>query len=175
MRSRSELLSQAFCMPGSHPSLSPTERAKLHEAKQKAKDARWLEQQPPGPSSYRLGAAATARNPSSRSGDVRGAMSAFKSASKRNQSVDRQTGDPGAYDPGTSNDIASTSHKSFSQSARSGKFFGGVVFGAGGTSASRLQVELFGEHTPGPGAYNGGDTLRSGKKALLAVRTGPQH
>ena len=93
--------------------------------------------------------------------------SAFASKTKRN-TVDKElgaqeAGDPGAYDPYTLKELAHTSKKSFSKSMRAGS-------GGFGPRENRvLNIELLGEATPGPGAYNGDAMMRTGKKANLAA------
>ena len=72
-------------------------------------------------------------------------------------------GDPGAYDPHTLKELASTSKKSFAKSMRSG------AGDFGGKEKREMNLELMGEGTPGPGAYNGGDRMRNGKVAALAA------
>ena len=71
-------------------------------------------------------------------------------------------GDPGSYDPYVLKELAITSKKSASKAFRAGQ-------GAFGTKQQRkLQVDT-GESTPGPGTYNGADTMKNGKKAALSA------
>ena len=93
----------------------------------------------PGPGSYN--AALSAR-------DYGGAASAFKSESQRLQVEDADVGDPGAYDPYASGDIATTSRRSYNRSAKGGRN------GFGAQSARAMKVDIFGENTPGPGQYD---------------------
>ena len=77
--------------------------------------------------------------------------------------ADPPQGDPGAYDPYTLKELASTSKKSFARSMRQGQG------DFGGKDKRELAVEIMGESTPGPGAYNGGEMMRTGKKAALSA------
>jgi hypothetical protein len=72
-------------------------------------------------------------------------------------------GDPGAYDPYTQSELATTSKKSFGRSNRAG------MGDFGGKEKREMNLELMGENTPGPGAYNGGDRMRNGKVAALSA------
>jgi len=72
-------------------------------------------------------------------------------------------GDPGAYDPYTHKELASTSKKSFGRSNRAG------MGDFGGKEQRLMRVDVMGESTPGPGAYNGDQMMRTGKKANLAA------
>jgi len=98
-----------------------------------------------------------------------GHKSAFKSGTNRGVAAlgAAESGDPGSYDPYTVTDLASTSKKSFGKSNRSGQG------DFGGKEKRELNIELMGEATPGPGAYNGDKMLRSGKSGeLSALDTG---
>jgi len=139
---------------GGKPS-GPQARMEAHLAKKKSKDMR--RSKSPGPGAYSP-AFATKK-------DLGKPSSAFTSKSKR--MVEglgaSQSGDPGSYDPYTLQELATTSKKSFGKSFRSGS-------GGFGTRDQReLQIEVMGEKTPGPGAYNGGDMTRAGRKAALAA------
>jgi len=97
--------------------------------------------------------------------DGSGHRSAFKSTSKR--MVEGlgaiETGDPGSYDPYTNTELAATSKKSFGRSNRAG-------MGDFGTRDQReLRIDVMGEKTPGPGAYNGDVMMKDGKKANLSA------
>merc|ERR1719424_2292173 len=94
-----------------------------------------------------------------------GHSSAFKSGSQRGlkELGAMDMGDPGAYDPYTHGDLATTSKKSFGRSNRAG------MGDFGGTEKRELSIEVMGESTPGPGAYNGDAMLRNGKKAALSA------
>jgi len=114
----------------------------------------------PGPGAYEA--------PKSSIQSVDGHSSAFKSASKRNDvsnasgSLDT-TGDPGSYDPYALMELASTSKKSFGRSNRAG------MGDFGGKEQRSMRVDIMGESTPGPGAYNGDQMMRTGKKANLSA------
>jgi len=100
--------------------------------------------------------------------DVDGHSSAFKSASQRSNVTNASgsldaTGDPGAYDPHTHTELASTSKKSFGRSNRAG------MGDFGGKEQRLMRVDIMGESTPGPGAYNGDQMMRTGKKANLSA------
>merc|ERR1719424_2377804 len=94
-----------------------------------------------------------------------GHSSAFKSGSQRGlkELGAMDMGDPGAYDPYTHGDLATTSKKSFGRSNRAG------MGDFGGTEKRELSIEVMGESTPGPGAYNGDAMLRNGKAAPLSA------
>ena len=64
------------------------------------------------------------------------------------QLEDYGVGDPGAYDPYASTDLAADAARSFNRSAKSGSG------GFGGTSAREMKVDILGEDTPGPGSYD---------------------
>jgi len=74
--------------------------------------------------------------------------SSFKSESQRLQVEDADIGDPGAYDPYASREIAAESARSFGRSNKKG------AGGFGGMSAREMKVDIFGENTPGPGSYD---------------------
>jgi len=110
----------------------------------------------PGPGAYE-------NNKSTFGGD--GHRSAFKSGTTRDVKDlgKTDTGDPGSYDPYTLTDLASTSKKSFAKSLRTGKGdFGGM-------EKRELAIDIMGESTPGPGAYNGDAMMRNGKVAALSA------
>jgi len=110
----------------------------------------------PGPGAYE-------NNKSTLGGD--GHKSAFKSGTQRGlkELGAMAMGDPGSYDPYTVTDLASTSKKSFGRSNRAG------MGDFGGTEKRELAVEIMGEATPGPGAYNGDRMMRTGKVAALSA------
>ena len=135
----------------------PAARAEAHAAKKKAKEVRRTRS--PGPGAY-----SPANDPRGKKGD-KNASSAFVSKSKRlvgGLGADG-SGDPGSYDPYTLKDLASTSKKSFAKSNRSGQG------DFGGKEKRELSIEVMGEATPGPGAYNGDVMMRNGKVAALAA------
>ena len=88
---------------------TPADRAAIHAAKIKARQAR--RNQTPGPGSYE-----TQRRPRPTGGGV----ASFKSNTKRLTMEEESLGDPGAYDPYTSRDLATTSRASFSRAGKSG-------------------------------------------------------
>ena len=112
----------------------------------------------PGPGAYE-------NNKSTLNTSSSGARSSFKSGSQRGlkELSAQESGDPGSYDPYTSTDLASTSKKSFGKSNRVG------MGNFGGMDKRELKVEVMGESTPGPGAYNGDVMMRNGKVAALAA------
>ena len=114
---------------------TPAERAAIHAAKMEARQAR--RNQTPGPGSYE-----TQRRPRPTGGGV----ASFKSNTKRLTMEEESLGDPGAYDPYTSRDLATTSRASFSRAGKSG----GGSFGS--LSAREMKMDL--RDTPGPGAYD---------------------
>jgi hypothetical protein len=111
----------------------------------------------PGPGAYEA--------PKSTLNSGGGSVAAFKSGSQRGlkELGAMDMGDPGAYDPYTHKELATTSKKSFGRSNRAG------MGDFGGTEKREMNLELMGENTPGPGAYNGGDRMRNGKVAALAA------
>jgi len=113
----------------------------------------------PGPGAYESNKSTLNSRPGS------GHASAFKSQTKR--MVEglgaAATGDPGSYDPYTNMELAKTSKKSFGRSNRAG-------MGDFGTRDKReLRLEVMGEKTPGPGAYNGDLMMKNGMKANLSA------
>ena len=94
-----------------------------------------------------------------------GHRSAFKSGSTRllKELGADQSGDPGLYDPFTNFSLAASSKKSFGKSMRTGQG------DFGGKEKRELAMEILGEATPGPGAYNGDVMMRNGKVAALAA------
>ena len=84
-----------------------------------------------------------------------GHASAFKSGSQRLQ-VEEPTGDPGAYDPYATRDLAATANNSFGRSNRAGSG------GFGGASAREMKLDIMGEDTPGPGTYRAKKELSEG-------------
>ena len=136
----------------------PAARKEQHEMKRRAKNNRRAKSPGPGADSPAL---STLNN-----GD-KNQSSSFSSKSKRG--IDKEMGaakgggDPGAYDPYTLKELASTSKKSFARSMRQGQG------DFGGKDKRELAVEIMGESTPGPGAYNGGEMMRTGKKAALSA------
>jgi len=139
---------------------NPSVRAQEHAEKKRQFEARKVGT--PGPGSYSPARPSAAG--SSKKASV-GSTASFASKSKRSDftKVQDAQGDPGAYDPALIKNLAATSKKSASSHCRSGA-------GSFGSKQQRkIAIELMGESTPGPGAYNGGDMLRSGKKAALSA------
>ena len=134
----------------------PAARAEAHAAKKKQKDARRAKT--PGPGSYSPSASTLKKGDKNQS-------SAFVSKSKRGlkELGAADQGDPGNYDPYTLKDLASSSKKSFAKSNRSGQG------DFGGKEKRELAMDILGEATPGPGAYNGDVMMRNGKVAALAA------
>jgi len=143
----------------------PSVRAAEHADKKRQFDAR--KQGTPGPGTYSPPPPATigAHTSSSKKSGAGGGSAAFASKSKRLSTMADGvgTGDPGAYDPYVMKELSITSKKSASKHNRagSGSF--------GGTQQRKINIEVMGEGTPGPGAYSGDKMLRSGKKAALAA------
>ena len=152
--------------PGSR---NPADRLKEHADKKRQFEAR--KAYTPGPGAYTPIKPNQTLNGNSSSNKTKGSLggsSSFASKTKRmnvtnsSGSIDA-SGDPGSYDPYTLKELAVTSKKSASKSMKAGA-------GSFGTrNGRRLNIELQGESTPGPGAYNGGAMMRSGKKAHLAA------
>jgi len=86
-----------------------------------------------------------------------GHASAFKSGSQRLQ-VEEPTGDPGAYDPHATRDLAASAQNSFGRSNRAGSG------GFGAASAREMKLDIMGEDTPGPGTYRGKKELSEGSQ-----------
>ena len=116
--------------------VSPSQRAAAHAAKQRAKDSR--KAATPGPGSYDAKAQNSARSYSG----------AFKSNTRRLEVEDQHTGDPGAYNPAASGNLASAATNSFGRSNKTGS----GAFGA--SSAREMKLDIMGEDTPGPGSYS---------------------
>ena len=135
----------------------PAARAEAHAAKRRQKEARRAKS--PGPGAY-----TPTNDPRLKKGD-KNQSSAFVSKTKRGVSDlgAVESGDPGNYDPYTLKDLASTSKKSFAKSNRSG------AGDFGGKEKRELAIDIMGEATPGPGAYNGDRMMRNGKVAALAA------
>lgn len=144
-------MKQSVASRSSTNKLTPTERKTAHEKKDQARRARARDKaRSPGPGEYNT-------NKSSLVGA--GGSAAFNS---RTQRVDvapaAASGDPGAYDPHSSNSMASAASRSFSKSAMAGQGGFGVrekralsyaLYGpSGGTSSQKI------DPTPGPGAYD---------------------
>ena len=139
---------------------NPSVRAQEHAEKKRQFEARKVGT--PGPGSYSPARPASA---SSKKTSSAGSTASFASKSKRSDftKVQEGQGDPGAYDPALIKNLAATSKKSASRNNRAGS-------GSFGSQQQRkIAIEIMGEATPGPGAYNGGDMLRSGKKAALSA------
>ena len=170
---RAALSSQQQTMPDGAPGAAPTgaagsssskvlagpaARKEQHEMKRRAKNNRRAKS--PGPGAYSPALSTLNKGDKNQS-------SSFSSKSKRG--IDKEMGaakgggDPGAYDPYTLKELASTSKKSFARSMRQGQG------DFGGKDKRELAVEIMGESTPGPGAYNGGEMMRTGKKAALSA------
>ena len=134
----------------------PIGAAARHADKLRAKASR--KAGTPGPGAYSP-AASTLKKGDKNQG------SSFISKSKRLVSAlgAVEAGDPGSYDPYVLKELASTSKKSFAKSMRSG------TGDFGGKEKREMNLELMGENTPGPGAYNGGDRMRTGKVAALSA------
>lgn len=139
----------------------PSVRAQEHAEKRRQFEAR--KAGTPGPGAYSPArGAAKIEAAAKKSG---GSTASFASKSKRGDftKVQDSQGDPGAYDPALIKNLAATSKKSASKNNRAGS-------GSFGTQQQRkLTIEIMGEATPGPGAYNGDTMLRSGKKAALSA------
>ena len=105
----------------------------------------------PGPGAYE-------NNKSTLNTSSSGHVSSFKSGSQRGCRRGRLGRPSGSYDPYTVTDLASTSKKSFGKSNRTG------ADDFGGMDRRELKVEVMGESTPGPGAYNGDVMMRNGKR-----------
>mmetsp|Transcript_11743 Transcript_11743/g.23649 ORF Transcript_11743/g.23649 Transcript_11743/m.23649 type:complete len:289 (-) Transcript_11743:551-1417(-) len=145
---------------------TPQVRAQEHADKKRQFEAR--KAQTPGPGSYTPASKGPGAVSSSKKGSVssNAGSAAFASKSKRISDalakVDEK-GDPGAYDPYTLKELASTSKKSASKSMKSGS----GSFGA--RHQRKMHIDIMGEATPGPGAYNGDLMMRTGKKANLSA------
>ena len=139
----------------------PRARAIEHAEKQRARAAR--QSGTPGPGTYSPAPASTGS--SSKKGGGAGSTASFSSKSKRSDFTKAQQGqgDPGAYDAGAYSTLATASKRSVSKNNRAGSgSFGGVA-------QRKLAIEIMGESTPGPGAYNGDRMMRTGKVAALAA------
>jgi len=116
----------------------------------------------PGPGSYTPAKAAAGG--SSKSKTSTGGSASFASKSKRISSEKADDkGDPGSYDPYLLKELAITSKKSASKANRSGQ----GAFGA--KQQRKMAIDIMGEATPGPGAYNGSEMMKNGKKAALSA------
>ena len=100
----------------------------------------------PGPGAY---------DSKGRDNRVDGHASAFKSGSQRLQ-VEEPTGDPGAYDPDRTRDLAAAATNTFGRSNRAGSG------GFGSASAREMKLDVTGEDTPGPGTYRSKKELSEG-------------
>jgi len=144
---------------------SPQVRAQEHADKKRQFESR--KAQTPGPGSYSpasKGPGAQVASSGKKGGG--GSTAAFASKSKRiSDSLSKvdEKGDPGAYDPYVLKELAITSKKSASKSMKAGA----GSFGA--RQNRKMPIELMGEATPGPGAYNGDLMMRTGKKANLSA------
>jgi hypothetical protein len=145
----------------------PSLRAQEHAEKKRQFAAR--KAGTPGPGSYSPAALGPGASASSKRTTSTSGSASFASKSRRSDftKVQEGQGDPGAYDPALTKTLASTSKKSASRNNRAGT-------GAFGTQQQRkIAIEIMGEATPGPGAYNGGERMRNGKVgALAAMDTG---
>lgn len=141
---------------------TPQMRQQEHADKKRQFDARRA--MTPGPGSYSPakptgGLASSSSKKASTSGSA-----SFASKTKRisGDKVDEK-GDPGSYDPYLLKELSITSKKSASKANRSGQ-------GAFGAKQQRsMKVDIMGEATPGPGAYNGDSMMKNGKKAALSA------
>ena len=141
----------------------PALRAQEHAEKRRQFHAR--KAGTPGPGSYSPASRGPGAMASSKKGGSTSGSASFASKSKRSDftKVQEGQGDPGAYDPALVRNLASTSKKSASKNNRAGS-------GSFGTQQQRkIAIEIMGESTPGPGAYNGGARMRNGKVASLAA------
>ena len=146
---------------------TPQQRIANHNEKRRKSAMRQTGTPGPGaytparPAAVHGGASSSGKSSSSTAGTA-----AFASKSKRgfnNTKYDDVNGDPGAYDPDVLKNLAVTSKKSASKNYRAGS-------GSFGTLQQRkIAIDIMGEATPGPGAYNGDSMMRSGKKAALAA------
>ena len=139
----------------------PKARAVEHAEKQRQRVARQVGT--PGPGSY--SPVTPAASSSSKKVSSIGSTAAFASKSKRSDFTKEQLGqgDPGAYDAGQSATLAASSKKSVSKNNRAGSgSFGGL-------QQRKLAIEIMGEATPGPGAYNGDRMMKNGKVAALSA------
>jgi len=142
----------------------PKARQVEHAEKQRARIARQVGTPGPGTYSPARPESTVAGASSSKKGSSAGGAS-FASKSKRSDFTKEQNGqgDPGSYDPFTHSTLASMSKKSVSKNNRSG------AGSFGGLQQRKLAVEIMGEATPGPGAYNGDRMMRTGKVAALSA------
>lgn len=141
---------------------TPAMRQQEHADKKRQFDAR--RSMTPGPGSYTPAKpTGDLSSSSSKKGSVGGSAS-FASKSKRISSdkVDDK-GDPGSYDPYLLKELAITSKKSASKANRSGQ----GAFGA--KQQRKMNIDIMGEATPGPGSYNGAEMMKNGKKAALSA------
>ena len=146
--------------------VDPGQRIKDHAEKTRKR----IERQAgtPGPGAYSPARPASTVAGGSR-GTSAGFSASFASKSKRSDFTKEQlfSGDPGSYDPQAYSTLASSSKKSVSKSNRSG------AGSFGGKEQRALAIDIMGESTPGPGAYDGGKMMRTGKLgALSAMDTG---
>ena len=141
----------------------PRARAFEHAEKQRQRNARQVGT--PGPGAYSPASLGPGSSSSSKTKSATGTSASFASKSKRSDFTKEQLdqGDPGAYDPASHSTLASLSKKSVSKNNRagSGSF--------GGQEQRKLAIDIMGEATPGPGAYNGDRMMRTGKVAALAA------
>ncbi len=147
--------------PGSK---TPAMRQQEHADKKRQFEARRA--LTPGPGSYtpaKSSSGALSGGGSSKKTSTGGSAS-FASKSKRiaSEKVDAG-GDPGSYDPYVLKELAITSKKSASKAFRAGQ----GAFGA--KQQRKMAIDIMGESTPGPGAYNGDAMMRTGKKAALSA------
>jgi len=117
---------------------SPAKRAALDEARMKARSAK--AGQNPGPGAYDV------KRTSSTGSELAGSA-AFKSKSERKNDVSlKEVGDPGAYNPYDSTQLAAMTSKSFNKSQQIGS-------GGFGTKVKRAELSVPND-APGPGTYD---------------------
>jgi len=143
----------------------PKARQQEHAEKQRARLARQVGT--PGPGAYTPARpeSTVAGTSSSKKSVSGGSTAAFASKSKRSDFTKEMlaTGDPGAYDPNKFTTLEKTSKKSVSKNNKTG------TGSFGGMQQRKMAIEIMGEATPGPGAYNGDRMMRTGKVAALSA------
>ena len=142
---------------------TPAMRQQEHADKKRQFEARRA--LTPGPGSY------TPAKESSVSSSKKGSGAGSASFASKTIRIGKEkmdaAGDPGSYDPYVLKELAVTSKKSASKAMKAGQ-------GSFGTKHQRkLAIDIMGESTPGPGAYNGDVMMKNGMKAnLSAMDTG---
>eukprot|EP00325_Prymnesiales_sp_UTEX-LB-985_P031446 CAMPEP_0174717508 /NCGR_PEP_ID=MMETSP1094-20130205/26468_1 /TAXON_ID=156173 /ORGANISM="Chrysochromulina brevifilum, Strain UTEX LB 985" /LENGTH=243 /DNA_ID=CAMNT_0015917435 /DNA_START=69 /DNA_END=800 /DNA_ORIENTATION=- len=127
------------------PRGSASSRQMIDEARMKARMAKWG--QNPGPGSYDPKQHGDQGFRQPQTNNYAGSM-AFKSKSDRtNENILREAGDPGAYEPYSTMNVASKSAQSFNRSQQTGA-------GGFGTKSKRAELSVATD-SPGPGTYDG--------------------